>query len=812
MSRIFRIQNTKGITIISPADFPVLIGGSPDAGIPIAGLGEQEVAAYISLHEEQLYIHPGKMGVPVKHNQETLKGTTPLSPGDTLKVASTMISCREENDGVTLQVSQTDEEQTSRPPKSAITPMGKQIITPTPFHPGPHKPPSKLPPQLKRPLVIILGVLFLFLAYSVWFVFTAKQVVIRIDPKPERISIQGGLLTPRFGDSFLLRSGNYLLKALKEGYHPIEQPLNVTDEKSQQLMLVMEKLPGRLTITAHQEGQPSSPIDGATVYLDGNEIGVTPLSALEVDAGLRQLVVKAEFYQDLESQLEIEGMGISQTLNLPLVPGWAEVTIATLPSHALVSIDGTPRGETPLSLKLAAGTYELHITAERYKPWQTQLEVQAHQPPVLDTIQLQPADGTLALTTKPSGANVTVGGTFVGQTPIDISLEPDADHTLQISKAGYENSERRVRVATAGLEKLNLTLVPRKGIVHFSVTPEGAELFINGKSQGAVPQNRELTAVTQTLKLVKKGYEPYQTTITPRPGFPQEVLVTLTKKGVTAGISSSFINAANGYPLVLIQPTSFTMGSSRREQGRRSNESLRNVVLKRPFYMGSREVTNKEFRRYLASHDSGFFKSYPLNQEKQPAVQVSWEEAALFCNWLSEKEKLPPVYKKQGDKLLPQKPLPTGYRLPTEAEWEYCARFGANKASLVYPWGNSFPPPQKTLNIADVSAKDLLPGYLDKYQDGYPVAAPAGSFKANALGLYDLGGNAAEWCHDYYSIYSYASNERYEDPTGPQEGKHHLVRDSSWRQSSISMLRSAYRDYSDDKRIDLGFRICRYAQ
>jgi formylglycine-generating enzyme required for sulfatase activity len=577
-------------------------------------------------------------------------------------------------------------------------------------------------------------------------------------------------------------------------------------------MLVMEKLPGRLTITAHQEGQPSLPIDGATVYLDGNEIGVTPLSAREVDAGLRQLVITAEHFQDLESQLEIEGMGILQTLNLPLVPGWAEVTIDTLPPHALVSIDGAPRGETPLNLKLAAGTYALHITAERYKPWQTQLEVQALTPPVLGTIQLQPADGTLALTTTPPGANVTVGGVFVGQTPIDIPLEPDTDHTLQVSKAGYENSERTVRVGTAGLEKLTLVLVPRKGIVHFSVTPEGAELFINGKSQGAVPQSLELTAVTQRLKLVKKGYEPYQTTITPRPGFPQEVLVTLTQKGAAAGVSSSLINAANGYTLVLIQPTSFTMGSSRREQGRRSNESLRNVVLKRPFYMGLREVTNKEFRRYRASHDSGFFKDHSLNQEEQPAVQVSWEEAALFCNWLSEKEQLPPVYKKQGDKLIPQETLPTGYRLPTEAEWEYCVRFGAHKASLVYPWGNSFPPTEKTLNIADVSAKDLLSAYLDKYQDGYPVAAPPGSFKANALGLYDVGGNAAEWCHDYYSIYSYASNERYEDPSGPQEGKHHLVKDSSWRQSSISVLRSAYRDYSDEKRIDLGFRICRYAQ
>ena len=811
MSHIFRIQHTKGITIISPDDFPVLIGGSPDAGIPIAGLGEQDVAAYISLHKDQLYIHHGKMGVPVKLNQETFKGTAPLSPGDTLKIASTIISCSEEEDGVTLQVSQPDGEQIIPPPKTA-TATGKQLITPTPFHPGLHKSPSKLPSQVKRPLVIILGVLFLFLCYAAWFVFTSKQVVIQIDPEPERISIKGGLLTPRFNAYFLLRSGSYLLKAVKQGYHPIEQPFTVTDEKSQQLRLVMEKLPGRLTITTHQEGQPSLPIDGATVYIDGNKIGVTPLSAFEVNAGLRQLVIKAELFQNLESQLEIEGMGILQTLNLPLLPGWAEVTVATLPPHALVSIDGVPRGETPVTLKLAAGTYELKITADNYKPWQTQLEVQARQPHVLDAIQLQPADGTLTLTTKPPGANVTVGGTFVGQTPIDISLEPDADHTLQISKAGYENSERTVRVPTAGLEKLTITLVPRKGIVHFSVTPEGAELFINGRSQGAVPQSLRLTAVTQKLKIVKKGYEPYQTTITPRPGFPQEVLVTLTKKGATTGISSSLINAANGYPLVLIKPTSFTMGSSRREQGRRSNESLRNVVLKRPFYMGLREVTNKEFRRYLASHDSGFFKDHPLNQKEQPAVHVSWEQAALFCNWLSEKEKLPPVYKNQGGKLLFQEPLSTGYRLPTEAEWEYCVRFGTNKDSLVYPWGNSFPPTAKTLNIADVSAKDLLPAYLDKYQDGYPVAAPPGSFKANALGLYDLGGNVAEWCHDYYSIYSYAPNKPYEDPTGPQEGKHHLVKDSSWRQSSISILRSAYRDYSDDKRIDLGFRICRYAQ
>jgi formylglycine-generating enzyme required for sulfatase activity len=227
--------------------------------------------------------------------------------------------------------------------------------------------------------------------------------------------------------------------------------------------------------------------------------------------------------------------------------------------------------------------------------------------------------------------------------------------------------------------------------------------------------------------------------------------------------------------------------------------------------MGVREVTNKEFRQYLAAHNPGTFKGNSVNLEEQPVVQVSWKQAALFCNWLSEKENLPTVYRKLEGRVVPLETIPTGYRLPTEAEWEYCARFAHSKVSLMYPWGDTFPPASKSLNIADVSAKEVMPAYLEKYDDGYPVAAPAASFEANALGLYDLGGNVAEWCHDYYSIYSYSPTVIYHDPSGPREGKHHVVRGSSWESASISVLRSSYRGYSNDKRFDLGFRICRYA-
>jgi formylglycine-generating enzyme required for sulfatase activity len=226
--------------------------------------------------------------------------------------------------------------------------------------------------------------------------------------------------------------------------------------------------------------------------------------------------------------------------------------------------------------------------------------------------------------------------------------------------------------------------------------------------------------------------------------------------------------------------------------------------------MGVREVTNQEFKEFLGSHSSGAFSGFNLDSNGLPAVRVTWEQAALFCNWLSARESLPPVYIKKEKGTMASDTLATGYRLPTEAEWEYCARFKDNQARLKYPWGDKFPPTPGTGNYADISAKELLPVYLESYNDTYPVSAPPTKFHENDLGLYDLGGNVAEWCHDYYSIYSYKQKKVYLDPLGPEQGKHRVVRGSSWKHSSISRLRLAYRDYSDNKRSDLGFRICRY--
>ncbi len=683
-------------------------------------------------------------------------------------------------------------------------------IKPVSFRPGRPDRGLKSTSRTRWIISTALTLILILLCTSAWFVFTARQVVIRIEPQPSRISIQGAMAAPKFGDHYLLRPGEYGLQAERQCFRLLDEGFTVTDEKSQDVVFTMTKLPGLLSFKAHRSDKPTVSLEDARIFIDGKEVGQTPAADLAVNPGQRSVLIRADNYQDLETEFEVDGCGVRQILDLALVPGWSDIAIDSVPQGARVMVNGNSAGFTPLTVKLPAGEHELMLTAERFKPWRQVIAVEANQPRKLKTVRLQPADGILRVRTNPAGANVMVGSSFAGRTPLELKLTAQTRHLIHIYKAGYEEANRKIKLNSEESKTLTLALKPKLGVINFSVDPPDALLFVDGKSMGTVPPQMRLLAVEHRLEIKKKGFQPYRTRITPRPGFTQEINIRLT--GTSSGKMNpeTIIKAKNGYELKLVRPQGFTMGSSRREQGRRSNETLRKVNLQRPFYIGIREITNREFRQFSAGHNSGKFKTYSLNHPELPVVGVTWQQAALFCNWLSAKEALPPVYILKGGKLTAADPVGTGYRLPTEAEWEFCTRFNNNKANLKYPWGNKFPPPPQSGNFADESAKDLLSSYLEGYNDGYPVMASPAKFKTNPLGLYDLGGNAAEWSHDYYSIYPYDSKKVYRDPMGPAEGKHHIIRGSSWKQSSISELRSSYRDYSDGKRIDLGFRVCRY--
>jgi formylglycine-generating enzyme required for sulfatase activity len=302
--------------------------------------------------------------------------------------------------------------------------------------------------------------------------------------------------------------------------------------------------------------------------------------------------------------------------------------------------------------------------------------------------------------------------------------------------------------------------------------------------------------------------------VTPRPGFVQEVaLHLLTDEEAREAAIPRTVSTSLGQELVLMEGGEFVMGSPRGQQGRRSNEIQHPVELTRRFYLGTREVTNAQFRAFQAAHDSGRFSGNNLDGDRQPVVNVSWEQAARFLNWLSEQDGLTPAYVEQDNTLVLRDPVPNGYRLPTEAEWEWAARHAGREEPALFPWGDGLPPPDRSGNFADVSAGRILPVTMVTYNDGFEVSSPVGSFEASPAGLHDMGGNVAEWVNDFYMIPNPAQEgQALVDPLGPDSGRYRVVRGASWRHASVTELRLTYRDYCDRPREDVGFRIARYLE
>ncbi len=461
------------------------------------------------------------------------------------------------------------------------------------------------------------------------------------------------------------------------------------------------------------------------------------------------------------------------------------------------------------------GSHDLQLLLAGHKPHRGRLEVTAGEAQELPAVRLAPADGNLVLSSQPAGATVSVGGTYRGETPLDLFLEPGREHEVVVSKAGHDSDKRRIRVESGRSQEVSVTLTPQQGEVQVSAWPGGAELLVDGESRGEANQQLELTAVAHRFEVRKEGFVAHLQEVTPLPGVPQLIEVTLKPEGAARrereAAATPEVVERHDHELRLIQPGKLRMGASRREPGRRANEVLREVELTRPFYLATREVSNRQLRRALAEHTSGVIGGQTLELDDHPAVRVTWDQAAAYCNWLSRQEGLDPAYVDTGGKMVAAVPITSGYRLPTEAEWAWAARYGAG-AARKYPWGGVMPVPPGAGNYADSSASGILPGVVSGYNDQYPVTAPVDSMSADARGLYHLGGNVAEWVHDLYAIRFGGSQQVERDPLGPKEGEYHVIRGSSWMHSTVTELRLTYRDYGSEPRPDVGFRVARYAK
>jgi len=254
--------------------------------------------------------------------------------------------------------------------------------------------------------------------------------------------------------------------------------------------------------------------------------------------------------------------------------------------------------------------------------------------------------------------------------------------------------------------------------------------------------------------------------------------------------------------LILIRGGSFKMGSPESEKQRGEDEILHEVTLS-DFYISPYEVTQEEYESIMNENPS------ELQNDKFPVESITWYEAIEYCNKLSEKENLTPVYKIDGENVTWDRSA-NGYRLPTEAEWEYIARAGTdtpfNTETSISPEESNYYghyPYGIEENYFSQGKLETKPG---EYRQ---TTVEVDNFKPNKWGIYNAHGNVREWVYDYYGEYSKDNNE---NPTGPTSGTLKVVRGGGWNDYAKHM-RSAYRTSSVPTQgfSNTGFRIARNA-
>ena len=656
--------------------------------------------------------------------------------------------------------------------------------------------------MLLSPKAISIAACLLLGALILVYLLVARSLIFETQPADADVSVSG--LALPLGDGHLVLPGSYSYTISATGYVPQSGEVDVSSDSNSRHAVKLERLPGHLQVIT----EPSVPV---RILVNGTEVASDQGLAQAIPAGRKRITILSDRYLPFSKEVEIEGLDNTQTLQANLRPAWANIHITSNPSGATVSVEGEVLGSTPLTAELVQGDRLVTISMPEHKSAEITVPVTAGVDQTLATVDLNAADGLLRVVSSPSGASVTVDGEYRGQTPIDLELASNSRHQLRFFKDGYSTVERMIDVRAGEQREMNVSLGAVFGKVAVTSSPADAQVFIDGKLAGVSGQTFTLPTRSHDIVVRKSGYEDYRTTIVPSAKLEQSVRAVLLtgEQARWSNVPAEITHGAGGKMLLMRPNAQFTMGSSRREQGRRANEVYRKISLTRPFYIGVTEVTNREFRRYQRMHSSSHTSGVSLDNDSLPVVNVSWNDAALFCNWLSARDGLKEVYRTERGRVVGFDAAANGYRMLTEAEWAWAARY--NRGGMrKFPWGDSLPVGKNSGNYADSSAANIVPAVLRTYSDRYAATAPVGSFPANPMGLYDLGGNVSEWIHDLYTIGTGLSLKGEENPVGPQEGDYHVIRGSSWRHAGLTELRLSYRDYGAEARNDLGFRLARW--
>jgi formylglycine-generating enzyme required for sulfatase activity len=532
--------------------------------------------------------------------------------------------------------------------------------------------------------------------------------------------------------------------------------------EQKQVDLIAERIYGEITVTSSPSGLP--------IYMNNK---LTEFSTPHTFIGLMPdeyiFYAKSPIYTCSEIKVGLN-KGKSASINLTAERQGADLMINSIPAKGMtVYLNNFKQDmQTPCTLKnLKPGQYTIELKGEFYLPQSKTIIIEKGVNQTLDfTMPVNCAN--LKIETVPE-AEIEINGAYYGKQR-SFKFEPQL---LEIKVVRSKEEIINETVILKNGDNISLKLMPNigKGTIQVEIFPTDAVIELKGETGEVYTSSgmkifESIPFGNYDLSVKKRGYKSYKDRIK----LKQDQTIT---KSITLIEGKDIVTN-----LIFVQGGSFQMGSN---AGNINEKPIHSVTV-RSFYLGKYEVTQKEWNDLMISNKS------KIKADNNPVEQITWIQAIEFCNKKSKQEGLSPCYEINGNNVTCDFNM-NGYRLPTEAEWEYAARGGNKSKGFVYSGSNDI-----NLIAWNVSNSKKRTHKI-------------GSRDPNELGIYDMTGNVYEWCWDWSGKYR---SDSLTDPTGVENGSYRIFRGGSCyseiRDCTVT-YRSGYSPFGS--RTDIGFRLAR---
>lgn len=513
--------------------------------------------------------------------------------------------------------------------------------------------------------------------------------------------------------------------------------------------------------------------------------------SIELLKGNHELVVGGEGFINQIHFIALDEYKENLEINLEFQEISKTIIIDGNVSNADIYFDNNLLGKSPL-IYLFNKEGTLSIQKENYLTQNINIHIKDNDTETLSFF-LKPKENIFLVESIPSLASVFVDNEYQGLTPININNRNKKN--IKLSLDGYLDHNSAIDQLAKGLSvKLIKDMIP----ITFNSNVE-AEIYLNNKKIGVTPLTVEIQKISNEIQLKKSGYVDQKFIFVPSISNQVLDMKLLTIKEYAIENSDNEFNNSLNKTLKLFEPGKVLVGSQSNQSRRSPNEVPKNISISRHFYVSKFLVTESEYSKFKKIN----------NTSNLPVTNISWTDAAQFCNWLSLKEGLKPFYIFNNDVLVNYDLSSTGYRMLTEAEWTYIIKSEHSK-NFTYPWGNETTLGKMIGNLADVASKGKLKKIIDDYDDGYDVKSPVGHFKYNNNGVFDMVGNVSEFVTDFYSVEYHNPNNVLTDYLGPMYGSDHVVKGSNFQTFSSNQLGTDYRAAASGPSDIIGFRIAKW--